>query len=82
LFPHNTHTFILKTTPQDITCKHVFIHKYREQPSKNKLPTLAKSLEEHRNKTIEEAPSKHNKHSAIKNNTLKTNTPLSPHSPI
>jgi hypothetical protein len=54
-FHNNTHTFILKTTPQDITCKHVFIHKYKEQPSKNKLPTIAKSLEEHRNKTIEEA---------------------------
>jgi hypothetical protein len=51
-----THTFILKTTPLGvITYKHVFIHKYREQPSKNKAPTIAKSLEEHCNKTIEEA---------------------------
>jgi hypothetical protein len=54
---HNTHTFILKTPPPGvITCKHVFIHKYREQPSKNKAPpTIAKLLEEHRNKTIEKA---------------------------
>jgi hypothetical protein len=52
---HNTHTFVLKTTPLGvITCKHVFIHKYREQPSKNKAPTIAKLLEEHCNKTIEE----------------------------
>jgi hypothetical protein len=53
---HNTHIFVVKTTPHgDITCKHVFIHKYRKQPSKNKAPTIAKSLEEHCNKTIEKA---------------------------
>jgi hypothetical protein len=53
---NNTHIFILKITPlSDITYKHVFIQKYREQPSKNKSPTIAKLLEKHHNKTIEKA---------------------------
>jgi hypothetical protein len=53
---NNKHVFILKTTPlSDITSKHVFIHKYREQPSTNKAPTIAKLLEKHHNKTIEKA---------------------------
>jgi hypothetical protein len=51
-------------------------------PQKIKHPPLPNRLKNIATKPLKRPPSKHNKHSAIKNNTLKTTTPLSLLSPI
>ncbi len=51
-------------------------------PQKINHPPLPNCLKNITTKPLKRPPSKHNKHSAIKNNTLTTNTPLSLHSLI
>ncbi len=54
----------------------------KNDPQKIKHPPLPNRLKNIATKPLKRPPSKHNKHNAIKNNALKTNTPLSLHSLI